>query len=37
MGLGVAGMYVIGALELAGAVAMFVPRLTGLPRCASSR
>lgn len=29
MGLGVAGMYVIGALELAGAVAMFVPRLTG--------
>jgi uncharacterized membrane protein YphA (DoxX/SURF4 family) len=30
MGLGVAGMYVIGALELAGAVAMFVPRLTGL-------
>ena len=30
MGLGVTGMYVIGALELAGAVAMFVPRLTGL-------
>ena len=30
MGLGVAGMYVIGALELAGAIAMFVPRLTGL-------
>ena len=29
MGLGVAGMYVIGVLELAGAVAMFVPRLTG--------
>jgi uncharacterized membrane protein YphA (DoxX/SURF4 family) len=30
MGLGTAGMYIIGALELAGAVAMFVPRLTGL-------
>lgn len=30
MGLGITGMYVIGALELAGAVAMFVPRLTGL-------
>jgi uncharacterized membrane protein YphA (DoxX/SURF4 family) len=30
MGLGTAGMYVIGALELAGAIAMFVPRLTGL-------
>ncbi len=30
MGLGVTGMYVIGALELAGAIAMFVPRLTGL-------
>ena len=30
MGLGTTGMYVIGALELAGAVAMFVPRLTGL-------
>jgi uncharacterized membrane protein YphA (DoxX/SURF4 family) len=30
MGLGAAGMYVIGALELAGAIAMFVPRLTGL-------
>jgi hypothetical protein len=30
MGLGATGMYVIGALELAGAVAMFVPRLTGL-------
>jgi uncharacterized membrane protein YphA (DoxX/SURF4 family) len=30
MGLGVAGMYIIGALELAGAIAMFVPRLTGL-------
>lgn len=23
-------MYIIGALELAGAVAMFIPRLTGL-------
>jgi hypothetical protein len=30
MGLGNAGMYVIGALELAGAIAMFVPALTGL-------
>ncbi len=30
MGLGTAGMYVIGALELAGAIAMFVPALTGL-------
>jgi uncharacterized membrane protein YphA (DoxX/SURF4 family) len=30
MGLGVTGMYVIGVLELAGAIAMFVPRLTGL-------
>ena len=30
MGLGVPGMYIIGALELAGAIAMFVPRLTGL-------
>ena len=30
MGLGNTGMYVIGALELAGAVAMFVPVLTGL-------
>ena len=30
MGLGTAGMYTIGALELAGAIAMFVPRLTGL-------
>ena len=30
MGLGNTGMYVIGALELAGAIAMFVPRLTGL-------
>jgi len=30
MGLGMPGMYVIGALELAGAIAMFVPRLTGL-------
>jgi uncharacterized membrane protein YphA (DoxX/SURF4 family) len=29
MGLGTTGMYVIGALELAGAIAMFVPRLTG--------
>lgn len=30
MGLGVPGMYAVGALELAGAIAMFVPRLTGL-------
>ena len=30
MGLGNTGMYVIGSLELAGAIAMFVPRLTGL-------
>ncbi len=30
MGLGATGMYLIGALELAGAIAMFVPRLTGL-------
>ena len=30
MGLGAAGMYIIGALELAGAIAMFIPRLTGL-------
>ncbi len=30
MGLGTTGMYTIGALELAGAIAMFVPRLTGL-------
>lgn len=30
MGLGNTGMYIIGALELAGAIAMFVPRLTGL-------
>jgi len=30
MGLGTSGMYLIGALELAGAIAMFVPRLTGL-------
>jgi uncharacterized membrane protein YphA (DoxX/SURF4 family) len=30
MGMGNAGMYVIGALELAGAIAMFIPPLTGL-------
>jgi uncharacterized membrane protein YphA (DoxX/SURF4 family) len=30
MGLGTAGMYTVGALELAGAIAMFIPRLTGL-------
>lgn len=30
MGLGATGMYVIGALEVAGAIAMFVPRFTGL-------
>jgi uncharacterized membrane protein YphA (DoxX/SURF4 family) len=30
MGLGNVGMYVIGTLELAGAIAMFIPVLTGL-------
>ncbi|HEX5810937.1 MAG TPA: DoxX family protein [Pseudonocardia sp.] len=30
MGLGAPGMYIIGTLELAGAIAMFVPALTGL-------
>jgi DoxX-like family len=30
MGLGTTGMYIIGSLELAGAIAMFVPILTGL-------
>src|SRR5690242_14489050 len=30
MGLGAAGMYIIGTLELAAAIAMFVPALTGL-------
>jgi len=30
MGLGNTGMYIIGGLELAGAIAMFVPPLTGL-------
>ena len=30
MGLGMPGMYLIGALELAGAIAMFIPILTGL-------
>jgi uncharacterized membrane protein YphA (DoxX/SURF4 family) len=30
MGLGTTGMYIIGALEVAGAIAMFIPRLTGL-------
>jgi uncharacterized membrane protein len=30
MGLGTTGMYVIGALELAGAIALFVLRLAGL-------
>lgn len=30
MGLGMTGMYVLGALELAGAIALFVPRLMGL-------
>jgi uncharacterized membrane protein YphA (DoxX/SURF4 family) len=30
LGLGNAGMYIVGALELAGAIAMFIPRLTGL-------
>ena len=30
LNLGTTGMYIVGALELAGAIAMFVPRLTGL-------
>jgi uncharacterized membrane protein YphA (DoxX/SURF4 family) len=30
MGLGNTGRYIIGALELAGAIAMFIPVLTGL-------
>ena len=30
MGIGPAGMVTIGLLELAGAIAMFIPRLTGL-------
>ncbi len=30
MGLGIVGMYLIGSLELAGAVALLVPRLAGL-------
>lgn len=30
MGLGVTGMYVIGALELAGAIGLLIPRLCGL-------
>jgi uncharacterized membrane protein YphA (DoxX/SURF4 family) len=30
MGLGNTGMYIIGSLELAGAIAMFIPVLTGL-------
>lgn len=30
MGIGATAVYIIGALELAGAIAMFVPRLTGL-------
>jgi uncharacterized membrane protein YphA (DoxX/SURF4 family) len=30
MGLGATGMYVIGVLELAGAVALLIPRLAGL-------
>lgn len=30
MGLGLVGMYVIGTLELAGAVALLIPRLAGL-------
>jgi hypothetical protein len=30
MGIGPAGMLTIGLLELAGAIAMFTPRLTGL-------
>lgn len=30
MGLGLMGMYIIGTLEVAGAVALFIPRLAGL-------
>ncbi len=30
MGLGTTGMYVIGALEVAGAIGLLIPRLTGL-------
>lgn len=30
MGLGMTGMYIVGALELAGAIALLVPRLMGL-------
>lgn len=30
MGLGTTGMYIIGALELAGAIALLIPRLCGL-------
>jgi uncharacterized membrane protein YphA (DoxX/SURF4 family) len=30
IGFGVAGMYIIGVLELAGAVALLIPRLSGL-------
>ncbi len=30
MGLGIAGMYIIGSLEVAGAVALLIPRLAGL-------
>lgn len=30
MGLGMVGMYAVGALELAGAIALLVPRLAGL-------
>ena len=30
MGLGAAGMYVVGALEVAGAIGLLVPRLRGL-------
>lgn len=30
MGLGITGMYIIGALELLGAIALLIPRLVGL-------
>lgn len=30
MGLGIAGMYIIGALEVAGAIGLLIPRLSGL-------
>ena len=37
MGLGNTGMYIIGSLELAGAIAMFIPGSPAWPPRASSR